>query len=86
MLSQKEAYWIDPVLEGRDSGEDSGFSHLVAHARWTVTDNTVDSPGSISVAVQGASGVALGQVEIRKDKENRVQFESVQYQVGHIPT
>lgn len=34
---------------------------MVAHACWTVADNTVDSPGSAGVTVQGASRVALGQ-------------------------
>lgn len=48
-------------MEGRDFSEDGGFSHLVAHACWTVADNTVDSPGSVGVTVQGASRVALGQ-------------------------
>ncbi len=62
-------------MEGGHSGEDGGFCHLVAHARWTVTDNTVDSPGSVGEAIQGTSRVALGQVAIRKDREQRVWFK-----------
>lgn len=59
-----EPYWIDPVKEERDSGEDGGLFHLVAHASWTVTDNTMDSPGSVDETGQGTSRVALGKVAI----------------------
>lgn len=62
-------------MEGGHSGEDGGFSHLVAHARWTVTDNAVDSPGSVGEAIQGTSRVALGRVIIRKDREQGVLFK-----------
>lgn len=54
-------------MEERDSGEDSGLRHLVALASWTVTDNTVDSPGSVGETAQGTPRVALGQVAIRTD-------------------
>lgn len=37
---------------------------MVAHARWTVTDNTMDSPDSVGETVQGTSRVALGKVAI----------------------
>lgn len=37
---------------------------MVAHASWTVTDNTMDSPGSVDETVQGTSRVALGKVAI----------------------
>lgn len=67
-----KAYWMDPVNEGRDSGEDSGLSHLVTHASWTITDNTMDSPSSIGVTVQGTSRIALGQVGIRADTRSPV--------------
>lgn len=54
-----EAHIIDPVQEGRHSGEDGWLFILVASASRTVTYNTIDSPCSISETVQGAPGVTL---------------------------
>lgn len=59
MAKGKNTHRVDPVDEGRHSGEDGGLSHLVATAGGTVAGNTVDPPGSVHKTVEGTSRVAL---------------------------
>lgn len=56
---ENEAHFIDPVQEGRHSGEDCWLFILVALASRTVTDDAMDSPGPINETVEGASRVTL---------------------------
>lgn len=64
----KDTYRVDPVDEGRHSGEDGGLSHLVATAGGSVAGNTVDPPGAVHKTVQGTSRVAL---EDQQQQHNR---------------
>lgn len=53
-------YIVDPVVESRDSGEDSGFLHKVAAQARNKAGDTVNLPGSLAVlTVQRAAGVTL---------------------------
>lgn len=53
-------YHVDPVIESRDSGEDSGFLLIVAAKARDKAGNAVHLPNTFSVlAVQRATRVTL---------------------------
>lgn len=55
----KDAHRVNPLEEGRHSGEDGWFPILVAHASRAVADNAVDSPSPVGETVQRTSRVSL---------------------------
>lgn len=56
-------YLVNPVVEGRDSGEDSGFLLIVAAKGGHKASNTVHLPDTFSIlTVQRATRVTLEKV------------------------
>lgn len=61
-------YLVDPVVESRNPGEDSGFLHIVAAKARDKAGNAMDLPGSLGVlTVQRATGVALDTEREREE-------------------
>ena len=54
------SYLVDPAVESRDSGEDSGLLLVVATKTRDEAGNAMNLPGTIGVlAVQRATGITL---------------------------
>lgn len=66
VLAHFHFYLINPVIEGRHTGEDGGLLNVVAAQARHEAGNAVDLPTAVSIlAVQGAARVTLCQNRIK---------------------
>lgn len=69
------SYLVDPVVEGRDSGEDGGFLNKVAAEARDEAGNAVNLPGAVVIlAVQRATRIALDTEREEEEEEDGLCF------------